>query len=231
MNLLTNENADVVADVIKRRQTYKVLATDEALPALSSQQMKTCDAIVYEAIKTAGWAPFHYDRAADGMAEPWRVDFVGQASCRRVAERFFDWFDDVKLNNKLPSMLTACGSLVLVSWLPQFSGTGQLEGNQSLEKRQQIDEEHLAATAAYVQNLLLLLTAQGLGTYWSSGGQFRTQKMRQRLGVTHEGRLLAAVFVDYSPACQACQRLAGKQRDRRDANCGWLNQVDCDAFS
>lgn len=227
MNSLTNESAQTVTDVIKRRQTFKVLADVKALPELSPQQIQAGDAIVNDAIKTAGWAPFHYDRAADGMAEPWRVDVVGQASCRRVSERFLDWFDDVKPSNKLPSMLNACGSLVLVSWLPQFFGPEASGGSETLEKRQQVDEEHLAASAAYVQNLLLLLTAHGLGTYWSSGGQFRTKEMRKRLGIAHEGRLLAAVFVDYSPENQDCQRLVGKHRDRRDENCGWLNKVEC----
>ena len=198
-------------------------------------QRVAADAQVVQAIRDAGWAPFHYDRAADGMVEPWRVEFLGRAKCREVAENFFEWFDDVKPNNKLPSMLNACGSLVLVSWLPQFSKTPfarqtppadqALASSQPTEKQQQVDEEHLAATAAYVQNLILILTAHGFGTYWSSGGQFRLQEMRDKLGIQHDGRLLAAVFIDYQTDQDSFERLPGKLRDRRSTDQQWFQSI------
>ena len=117
-----------IAAIIKQRQTFKVLAGSPANQAiaettdlLTEEQRIAADAQVIQAIRDAGWAPFHYDRAADGMAVPWRVEWLPQAKCHEVAANFFQWFDVVKPNNKLPSMLNACGSLVLVSWLPQFT--------------------------------------------------------------------------------------------------------------
>jgi len=164
------------------------------------------------------------------MVEPWRVEFLTQAKCHEVAASFFEWFDDVKPTNKLPSMLNACGSLVLVSWLPQFTGQALLAGqspdsSSPTEKQQQVDEEHLAATAAYVQNLILILTAHGFGTYWSSGGQFRSPEMRAKLGVQHNGRLLAAVFVDYQPDQGSLERLPGKLRERRSPDQQWFKSI------
>lgn len=215
--------AQIVADAIKKRQTFKVLGDASPAPSFASQDDAENDAKVFGAISTAGWAPFHYDRAVDGLAEPWRVDFVSAPKCRQIATSFFDWFDDVKPSNKLPAMLNGCGCLVLVSWLPQFSEGGLSDLMPA--KQLQVDEEHLAATAAYVQNLLLILTAHGFGTYWSSGGQFRTVKMREKLGLNHNGRLLGAVFVDYNPQDESLERLPGKLRSRRDENLGWLNKV------
>lgn len=222
-------DADRITAIIKRRQTFKVLAgspTDEA-PAelLTAQQTTVADGQVTQAIRDAGWAPFHYDRSADGMAEPWRVEWLPQAKCREVAANFFQWFDDVKPNNKLPAMLNACGSLVLVSWLPQFAGQ-ELVADSPTQKQLQIDEEHLAATAAYVQNLILILTAHGFGTYWSSGGQFRSEVMRRKLGVDHDGRLLAAVFVDYQVERDSVERLSGKLRERRSPDQRWFKRMD-----
>ena len=219
--------ADLITAIIKQRKTFKVLAAPPSNPpspdSLTRDQRLAADAQVVRAIRDAGWAPFHYDRAADGMVEPWRVEFLTQTKCREVAANFFDWFDDVKPNNKLPSMLNACGGLVLVNWLPQFVPTP--DSSPPTEKQQQVDEEHLAATAAYVQNLILILTAHGYGTYWSSGGQFRLQEMRSKLGIQHNGRLLAAVFVDYRTDQDLFERLPGKLRDRRSADQQWFTEI------
>ncbi len=218
-----------ITAIIKQRQTFKVLASlpssETTAQSLTEVQHAAADAQVVQAIRDAGWAPFHYDRAAGGMAEPWRVEWVPRAMCREVAAHFFDWFDDVKPSNKLPSMLNACGSLVLVSWLPQFASEDSAADSPS-EKQRQIDEEHLAATSAYVQNLMLILTAHGFGTYWSSGGQFRSEKMRRKLGVDHDGRLLAAVFVDYQVERDSVERLPGKLRERRSPGQQWFKSMD-----
>lgn len=232
-----NDSAHRLAQVIRQRQTFKVLA-DPADPVTISQRRQTyCDAIVADAIKTSAWAPFHYDRGVDGLAEPWRVDWVKALDCRRIARELPSWFDDVKASNKLPAMLAACGSLVLVSWLPQFCGEAGASADADRASQRQTDEEHLAATAAYVQNLLLLLTANGLGTYWSSGGQFREPSMFERLQLTHRGRLLAAVFVDYSEgspdaievngsgSIDSLERLPGKLRGRRCPDTKWFREV------
>ena len=224
--------ADLITAVIKQRKTFKVLANlpsnNSSSDSLTRDQQLAADAQVVQAIRDAGWAPFHYDRAVEGMVEPWRVEFLTRTKCREVAESFFEWFDDVKPNNKLPSMLNACGGLVLVSWLPQF--VQQTDGqtptaSPPTEKQTQIDEEHLAATAAYVQSLILILTAHGFGTYWSSGGQFRSPQMREKLGIAHEGRLLAAVFVDYQTDQDLFERLPGKLRDRRSADQHWFKSI------
>jgi len=127
-------------------------------------------------------------------------------------------------------MLSACGALVLVTWIPQFHGvTGQPSSDQTLtkEKQIQVDQEHLAATAAMVQNLTLILTADAMGTYWSSGGQFRTPAMFEKLGIPTNQRLLAALFVEYPETIsQPKERLPGKQRNNRSANSQWLREVE-----
>ena len=225
--LSRNQKVQVVSDVIRERRTWKVLADPDNPIRFDSSRKSTCDQLVMTSIETASWAPFHYDRNESGMAEPWRVDVLTTETCRCIATQFSTWFADIKASNKLPAMLSACGSLVLVSWLPQFDETS---GDQTtpVENQRQVDEEHLAATAAYVQNLLLILTAAGMGTYWSSGGQFRTNRMKQKLGIQHSGKLLAAVFVDYSenPASDSLERLPGKHRDRRDQDQSWCNTIE-----
>ncbi len=159
--------------------------------------------------------------AGDCRSEPWRFHLLWHEQCRKIAANFFEWFDgDIKPSTKIPAMLSASGALIIVNWLPQ-------EGLAKSEKSTLINEEHLAATAAAVQNLLLLLTAHGMGTYWSSGGQFRSEAMFSRMGISPVERLLAAVFVEFPETMNLdMERLPGKQRKNRTSVDNWLNVVE-----
>ena len=215
-----------ISSIIKQRQTWKVLAPVDQPIIHSPETLKRGDGALREAIAAAGWAPFHYDRAVDGVKEPWRIHVLDQTKCRSLAAEFASLFSDIKPTNKLPGMLSACGALALITWLPQFShGAQSSDEAVAKEKQIQVDEEHLAATSAYVQNLMLLLTADGFGTYWSSGGQFRTPPMFEHLNIPANERLLAAVFVDYAPDSVSPERIAGKLRDQRSAAGKWTRWV------
>ena len=118
-------------------------------------------------------------------------------------------------------MFAACGAAALITWVPQFrtGGPGAESG-----KQQAVDDEHLAASASLVQNALLLLTAAGFGTYWSSGGAaLREPGIAARLGIDAQESLLALLFVDYPGSPADLPRKPGKNRDLRSD--GWLREV------
>ena len=217
--------ASDLSELIRSRITRKVLGDVESPVQISASDASANNAKVLAAVETAGWAPFHYARGVDQIAEPWRAHVLWHQDCQSVAQNFHQWFDDVKPSNKLPMMLSGCGALVLVNWIPQFRDDSQTT-DLAIEKQLQVDEEHLAATAAMVQNLTLILTAHGMGTYWSSGGQFRTPAMFEKLGIPANERLLAALFVEY-PETQnlPMERLPGKQRSNRSQSAQWLREV------
>ena len=76
-------------------------------------------------------------------------------------------------------------------------------------------------------NLLLLLTAQGYGTYWSSGGQFRTPTMFEKLGIPANEKLIAAVFIEFPETQdQERERIPGKHRDHRAPAEKWTRVVE-----
>lgn len=219
MNEENSHALDSVRSVIRLRQTFKVLGDVESPVDLSDTQVD--EEFVRQGIADAGWAPFHYARNPNGVAEPWRCHVLWHPACRKLAKLMPQWFSDMKPTNKLPAMLSACGAMVMVTWVPQT-----LEEVSDPEKLQSINEEHLAATSAMVQNLLLVCTAAGYGTYWSSGGQFKSPTMFEKLSVPAQEKLSAAVFIEY-PQTQdrELERLAGKNRSKRASSDKWMREV------
>ena len=221
----TPEDFATVRRIVRARATAKVLADPASPVSFDDETRSTCDALVREAIAEAGWAPFHYNRAADGLCEPWRATVLWQPSCRRVASEMEGWVGDDVATGKLPGMFAACGAAALVTWLPQFRGVDSEDARA--EKQQAVDDEHLAATAALVQNALLLLTAAGFGTYWSSGGPaIRHPNVAGRLGLSTEEELLALVFIEYPGTPEELTRIPGKNREARST--GWLRETQLD---
>lgn len=167
----------------------------------------------------AGWAPFHYARGDDNLAEPWRAHILWHKDSQKLADHMFKCFPSLDPANKLPRMMYACGALILVTWLPQFAQVADPKPEQRA-----IDQEHLAASSAMVQNLLLMLTAYEMGSYWSSGGKLGSELVFDKIGISSKEQLLAAVFVEY-PETQGEEkpRLPGKHRDSRSTQ--WISQL------
>ena len=205
----------MLESIIRSRQTWKVLGDPTDPVTFPAGVAESKLAVVKQAIAIAGFAPFHYDRGLKGVAEPWRVHLLGHQLCRQIATGLPQWLD-LKPSNKLPPMLAACGCLVIVNWLPQFRNNDSIDPSVDKTKQLEIDDEHLQATAAMVQNFLLLLTEQGLGTYWSSGAQLGSPEMSRRLGISESEKLAAAVFVEFSGGVgSVSDRLPGKNRELR----------------
>lgn len=209
-----------VDSVILNRKTVKVMATEQPEIIINAGQIAAFDQMVNEAIEVAGWAPFHYDRKLDSIAEPWRFTVLFHQQSRQVAKQFFNWFQDVKPSNKIPKMLTACGALILVNWLPESVGVSN--------KTVQVNEEHLAAAAAATQNLLLALESRGLGTYWSSGGQLGSKEFFHRMSIDAEEKLIAAIFVNYPGMMNldSIETAEGKNRLKRSHWTKWTRIID-----
>jgi hypothetical protein len=213
---------ETVSNVICKRRTTKVFAEDGREVDFPDDLRSRCDGRVRESIATAGWAPFHFDRKTDGIAEPWRVNVLWKPACRELSIQLPQWAPDLKPANKLPALLNACGAAVLVDWLPVSASEVVDE-----VKRSEMNNEHLAATAAYVQNLLLLLTACDLETYWSSAFLLGSPTVRAKLGLSPSAKLLAGVFVSYHPTQnEDLTRAPGGNRVRRSAVTNWTTEVE-----
>lgn len=217
-----SSEAEVLEKMIRRRFTEKVMREvadqQEVPPAVEIANRRT----IQDALATAGWAPFHYPRESDGLAEPWRAYVLWSQQARRAASFLKD---DLNVASKEPKLASACSALVLVTWIPEVVNKRL---NQSVQEKVNLrNEEHLAATSAMVQNFLLLLTAHNMGNYWSSGGKFRSVEMAEYLGIPAGERLLAAIFIEY-PEMRLrddgqTQRQPGAHRGKRST--GWIREV------
>ncbi|HMO13777.1 MAG TPA: nitroreductase family protein [Pirellulaceae bacterium] len=215
---------EAVRRAIQNRKTTKVLAASRAtLGPDTLAEVKKCDGKLIECIAAAGMAPFHYDRKLHGIPEPWRFYLLNSQRCQQLALNIGQAFDAKEIG-KVVQLLNGCSSLVMVTWLPQKMD--ESNGMES-EKLTQVNEEHLAASAAAVQNLLLLCSSLGWESYWASGGILTHQSVFEELGIPGNEKLLAAVYVDYQlfPS-RDVEIVHGKLRDLRSNFLHWTRIVD-----
>jgi nitroreductase len=218
---MSDSHAPIVERVIRERRTEKVLSRIEDARPIPADVDALRRPQVLSAIKTAGWAPFHFARTAE-VAEPWRAHVLWQGRALQAAHHLRD---ALGVTSKEPLLLAGCSAAVLVTWLPEFDTQSDKPRSAAvLEEQRTRDEEHLAAASAMVQNLLLLLTARGMGTYWSSGGRLRKPEMFEYLGIPQEERFLAGVFIEYPEMMDGPkERKPGSHRDKRSD--AWLREV------
>ena len=213
---------ETMETIIRNRKTEKVLCDLEAHRSVPADVAARNREVVLRAIKTAGWAPFHYPRKVDDLAEPWRAHVLWQEEAKQAAVYLRD---ELNVTSKEPRLAAACSALVLVTWLPEFYDP-ESQHTSNIERETQLarDEEHLAAASAMVQNLLLMLTAHGMGNYWSSGGKLRGPEMFDYLGIPEQERLLAAVFIEYPEMRDdSKERKPGSLRNNRSDQ--WIREV------
>lgn len=188
---------------------------------IASEVARQHDQQVRAALTAAGPAPFHFARNLEGVAEPWRVTTLWWEACRSLAAELPGLCPDLKPGNKLPAILSACGAAVLVHWLP--AGAEEVADSA---KREETNFEHLAAASAYVQNLLLLLTAAGLESYWASANLLDTLPVKNRLGIPTGRKLLGAIMVGYPLAQTAgLERAGGGNHAKRSPATAWSREL------
>ncbi|EIJ33564.1 nitroreductase family protein [Thiothrix nivea] len=214
-----------VDQVIRSRRTRKVLGHLHApahIPHGFREQVE-------EAVRIAGWAPFHYPanpiHQQDGLDScvPWRFYALGQAECLTLAHCLLEDEDGcVDASSTIIRMLAAAGSVVLATWLPEPDNS---------RKAQQMDEEHLAAAAAAVQNLLLAGEARGIQTYWSSGGVLASSECFDLCNIPLAQKLLGAIFMFPPQTDSNMDNMdvhEGKLRNRRGTPDSWRTWVSLD---
>lgn len=216
---LPRDSVLAVDQVIRSRRTRKVLGhlhSPAQIPHGFREQVE-------EAVRIAGWAPFHYpankihQQHTLNSCVPWRFYALAQNECLALAHCLLAKnAGNVTPDASIIRMLAAAGAVVLSTWLPE---------PETHQQAKQINEEHLAAAAAAVQNLLLAAEARGLQTYWSSGGILASSECFDLCGIPSNQKLLGAIFMFPAQAESNATVYDGKLRNRRGTPDSWRTWV------
>ncbi|MEX0723022.1 MAG: nitroreductase family protein [Gracilimonas sp.] len=200
-------------DAIQARKTLKVRVDPEnPLPITKSEQFR---AEIEELISLAGKAPFHYESPEAQRsgklngAEPWRFHALDSESCRKLL-RSLNAEKPMKAPEGIRQMLAAADGLTLTTWLPERTRKLSRKFHPNLKNM-----EHIAATGAAIQNLLLAATEKGINAYWSSGGILRKPKMLEFLSIPDHEILLGAIFLFPDEIPVHAETKTGKNVDKR----------------
>ena len=212
-------------DEIKHRKTQKVLANNPWIPSLTDGERGR---LIQELLTLAAAAPYHYESAGKYRTDltsglPFRCYVADAARCRAAVD--YATVEEVQAG-KINQMLNAAEVLFIVTWLPDTFGE-PVQGGEPIPFTGNLrNMEHLAATGAAIQNMLVGATALGYPNYWSSGGVLRFDPMRSHFNVPTEEIILGALFIFPKDAeSRADEVLHGKLREKGKALDTWSKKV------
>lgn len=209
-----------VAKALSERVTAKALG-DPAAPRTPDGVARD---VIGEMLFLAGNAPFHYPAhplvRGEGAKEPWRAYLFDGQNCRALL-RAFDAEDQP---GKLANMLAAAEALFCVTWMPDPPEEARANGAYAVGFSDR-NIEHVAATAAFIQSLLVAATSAGWPNYWSSGGVLRSRKYLERMGAGETEQLLGAVFL-FPRDLSGLDVKPGSMRSERGAPADWAQWVE-----
>ncbi len=208
---------------IRSRKTLKLRANPkEPLPVTKGKKFMTT---IEELIELAGKAPFHYESAEHHRkqqlngSEPWRFHALHSRTCREVLEAF-NQDKPMKASEGIKQMLATADALILATWLPEKSKSKSRKFHPNVKNM-----EHIAATGAAIQNLLLAATEKGITNYWSSGGNLRKPQMLDFLGIPKQEILLGAIFLFPDEFPDTVQTKTGKNRELKRPPSAWSDWI------
>jgi nitroreductase len=156
------EQGALIEQVIRERRTIGAFKPD-SVPI----------ATVQRAIEAATWAPNHR------KTEPWRFYSLGPTSQQAIINLLIETLTAAKgaeaATAKANKWRGVPGWLVVTSRVPAAEVTGR-------ERLVQTQEDYASVCCA-IQNFSLVMSAQGLGTKWSTGDVTSHPEFLPRLGI------------------------------------------------
>lgn len=211
-------------DAIRTRRTLKIrIDPENPLPVTKGEEFRQT---IEELIRLAEMAPFHYESQRSQRsgklqgAEPWRFHVLDGQNCRDLLE-VFNNDRPMKVPEGIRQMLAAADGLILTTWLPERTRKLSRKFHPNLKNM-----EHIAATGAAIQNLLIAATARGINAYWSSGGIIRKPKVLDFLGIPKHEILLGAIFLFPDEIPETAETKTGKNVENRGELSDYMEWIE-----
>lgn len=227
-NMTPEAFISAVDHVIRERKTAKLLGDPDNCAAYAPKDPEVFNAAVREAVAIGGHAPFHkivsdvHRQGETDSPAPWRFYVLEKSACcgllnflKEQAQKDEDPKWARAMSTKIPKLLAATGALVMATWLPDPSPMDTPVLNEN-------NIEHIAGAATAVHNLTLAAEARNMMTFWSTGGILQNGDVFEKLGISRNERLLAAMFL--APADEVTiEPVAGEHREKRGQN--WMRWI------
>lgn len=180
-----------VLDLIKARRSVPKLRPDP-VPREVIEQM----------LDAAVWAPNHR------LTEPWRFYVLAGEGKRRFAEIRRRLRAASLPDPEAPEAVRALDRL----YQDTLATPALIAVTTHLAEDDERREEDIAATFMAIQNMMLVATDLGVGTYLRTGSILRDPELRALLGVEEDRRILAMVYVGYPAEVPQKRRTPAAER-------------------
>lgn len=166
-----------VLELIQRRRTVK---------PLQFADRPISEELLWSLLEAARWAPSH------GLTEPWRFEVYTGAARDRLGQ----WFGE-SYRARTPAEQVDEKRAALLSSVPGMAPCviAIVMARQSEGRIPEVEE--LAAVACAVQNMQLLATAHGIGSFWQTGEHTYDPATATFLGLAPHERCLGFLYLGY----------------------------------
>ncbi|MEM9216471.1 MAG: nitroreductase [Cyanobacteria bacterium P01_F01_bin.150] len=145
------------------------------------------DAIVWEILENANWAPTH------GRTQPWRFKVYTGVGLEKLADFQARWYEETITDASFdPNKAKKLRTNILNSSHVIVIGMERLNSDKIPEI------EEIEAVACAVQNMALTAAAHGICSLWGSGGPTYTETIKEFLGLKSQDRCLGYLYLGYS---------------------------------
>ena len=146
--------------------------------------------VLLQCLELARWAPNHK------LTEPWRFHLLGPQTVQAIVE----WNAELTQAAKGPD--AAAIKRQRWSQIPGWLAVSCRTSSDALR-----NEENYAAVCCAIQNLMLALWAERIGTKWSTGAITREERLARRLGIDSEQeRIVGLLWYGYPASIPEMKR-------------------------
>lgn len=161
-------------------------------------------AAIERMLEAAVWAPNHH------LTQPWEFVVLGGEAKRRFAEIRRDFRRTLFKDPAAPEVQPALGKI----YADTMAIPAIIVVTTTAPADPELRDDDYAATMCAIQNILLVATGLGLGTYLRTGGLIHYEPLRELLGVPHDRRIAGVLYMGYPDHIPERRRTPAGQKTR-----------------